>query len=154
MKQLLIIFCALFLFLNKAFADNIKFKQLEIIDAWIKETLPNHKVTGGYLKIKNNGKSKDVLLSVSADFAMNSEIHEMKMDGDIMKMRALKKGLIIPAKGEVNLQPGGYHLMFMKLKQPMLPMVVHKVTLIFKKSGSITIPMTVHKMKHTKKHSH
>ena len=44
--------------------------------------------------------------------------------------------------------------MFMKLKQPMLPMVVHNVTLIFKKSGSITIPMTVHKMKHTKKHSH
>ena len=98
MKHLLIIFCALFLFLNKAFADNIKFKQLEIKDAWIKETLPNHSVTGGYVKIQNHGNSKDVLLSVSADFAMSSEIHEMKMDGDVMKMRALKKGLIIPAK--------------------------------------------------------
>lgn len=154
MKQLYLLFCLVFGFFNIALADGIKFKQLEIEHAWIKETPPNHPVTGGYLKIENDGNTADVLIDVSADFAMKSEIHEMKMEGDVMKMRPLENGLVIPADGEVYLKPGGYHLMFMKLKQQMIPMDVHQVTLTFKNSGSITIPMTVHKMSHGMKHSH
>jgi len=69
-------------------------------------------------------------------------------------MRPLENGLVIPADEEVYLKPGGYHLMFMKLKQQMVPMDVHQVTLTFKNSGSITISMTVHKMSHGMKHSH
>ena len=154
MKQLLLFFCLVFGFSNIALADGIKFKQLEIEYAWIKETPPNHPVTSGYLKIENDGNTADVLIDVSADFAMKSEIHEMKMEGDVMKMRPLENGLVIPADGEVYLKPGGYHLMFMKLKQQMIPMDVHQVTLTFKNSGSITIPMTVHKMSYGMKHSH
>ena len=152
MKQLLLFICLVFGFSNIALADGIKFNQLEIDDAWIKETPPNHPMTGGYLKIENDGNTADVLIGVSADFAMKSEIHEMKMEGDVMKMRPLENGLVIPADGEIYLKPGGYHLMFMKLKQQMIPMDVHQVTLIFKNSGSITIPMTVHKMSHGMKH--
>ena len=126
----------------------------EIDDAWIKETPPNHPMTGGYLKIENEGNTADVLIGVSADFAMKSEIHEMKMEGDVMKMRPLENGLVIPADGEVYLKPGGYHLMFMKLKQQMIPMDVHQMTLTFENSGSITIPMIVNKMSHGMKHSH
>jgi periplasmic copper chaperone A len=154
MKQVLFFFCLLFGFSNIVLADGIKFKQLEIDDAWIKETPPNHPMTGGYLKIENNGYSDEVLIGVSADFAMKSEIHEMKMEGDVMKMRPLENGLVIPANGEVYLKPGGYHLMFMKLKQQMVPMDVHQVTLKFKYSGSVTLPMMVHKMSHGMKHSH
>ena len=152
MKQILLFFCLVFGFSNIAIAGDIKFMQLEIEDAWIKETPPNHSVTGGYLKIENNGNTSDVLIGVSADFAMKSEIHEMKMEGDVMKMRPLENGLVIPADEEVYLKPGGYHLMFMKLKEQMVPMDVHQVTLTFKNSGSITIPMTVHKMSHGMKH--
>ena len=154
MKQVLFFFCLLFCFSNIVLADGIKFKQLEIDDAWIKETPPNHPMTGGYLKIENNGYSDEVLIGVSADFAMKSEIHEMKMEGDVMKMRPLENGLVIPANGEVYLKPGGYHLMIMKLKQQMVPMDVHQVTLTFKYSGSVTLPMMVHKMSHGMKHSH
>ena len=78
----------------------------------------------------------------------------MKMEGEVMKMSTLENGLVIPADGEVYLKPGGYHLMFMKLKQQMIPMDVHQVTLTFKNSGYFTIPMTVHKMSHGLKHSH
>ena len=154
MKQLLLFFSFLIGFSTIALADGIEFKRLEIDGAWIKETPPNHPVTGGYLKIENDGNTADVLISVSADFAMKSEIHEMKMEGDVMKMRPLEDGVVIPADGEVYLKPGGYHLMFMKLNQQMIPMDVHQVTLTFKNSGSITIPMTVHKMSHSMKHSH
>ena len=83
-----------------------------------------------------------------------SKIHEMKMEGDVMKMRPIRNGLVIPANAEVYLKPGGYHLMFMKLKQPMVPMDVHQVTLTFESSGSIAIPMSVHKLSHGMKHSH
>jgi copper(I)-binding protein len=154
MNQLLFCISILIGFSNIALADGIKLKQLEIDDAWIKETPPNHPMTGGYLKIKNDGNTADVLISVSAKFAMKSEIHEMKMEEDVMKMRLLENGLVIPADGEVYLKPGGYHLMFMKLNQQMIPMDVHQVTLTFENSGSITIPMTVHKMSHGMKHSH
>ena len=154
MKQILLFICLMFGFSNIAIAEGIKFKQLEIEEAWIKETPPNHSVTGGYLKIKNDGNTADVLIGVSADFAMKSEIHEMKMEGDVVKMRPLKNGPVIPADEEVYLKPGGYHLMFMRLKEQMVPKDVHQVTLTFKNSGSITIPMTVHKMSHGMKHSH
>jgi len=154
MKQLLLFFCIVFDFSNIALADGIKFNQLEIDDAWIKETPPNHPMTGGYLKIENDGNPADVLIGVSADFAMKSEIHEMKMEGNVMKMRPLENGLVIPADGEVYLKPGGYHLMFIKLKEQMVPMNVHQVTLTFKNSGSITIPMIVRKMSHSMKHNH
>jgi periplasmic copper chaperone A len=154
MKQLLLFISILIGFSTIALANGIKFKQLEIEDAWIKETPPNHPMTGGYLKIENDGNTADVLIGISANFAMKSEIHEMKMEGDVMKMRPLENGLVIPADGEVYLKPGGYHLMFMKLNQQMIPMDVHQVTLTFKNSGSITIPMTVHKMSHGMKHSH
>ena len=153
--RLLVTFVIAFLsFANIVHADEIRFKNLEIDDAWIKETPPNHPMTGGYLKIENNGYSDEVLIGVSADFAIKSEIHEMKMEGDVMKMRPLQNGLVIPANGEVYLKPGGYHLMFMKLQQQMVPMDVHQVTLTFKNSGSVTLPMMVHKMSHGMKHSH
>ena len=154
MKQVFLLFCLLFGFSNIVLAEGIKFKQLEIDDAWIKETPPNHPNTAGYLKIENNGYSDEVLIGVSADFAMKSEIHEMKIEGDVMKMRPLENGLVISANEEIYLKPGGYHLMFMKLKQQMTPMDVHQVTLTFKNSGSVTLSMMVHKMSHGMKHSH
>ena len=147
MRYIFLIFLILFCFSSKGFTDVIKFNQLVIENPWIKESPLNHPVTGGYLTISNLGKVQDVLINVSADFAMKSEIHEMKMEGDVMKMRSLENGLIIPAGGEIHLKPGGYHLMFIRLKQKMTAMDVHKITLTFKNSGSIIIPIPVYKMK-------
>ena len=154
MKHLILFACFYIGLSNAALAGSIKVEQLELHDAWIRETPTNHLATGGYLIIENHGNTTDVLVSVSADFAIKSEIHEMKMEGDVMKMRPLENGLVIPENEEIHLKPGGYHLMFMKLKQRMIPMDVHQVTLTFKNSGSVAVPMTVHKMSHGMKHSH
>lgn len=154
MKHFVLFACFYIGLSNAALAGSIKVEQLELHDAWIRETPTNHPATGGYLIIENHGNTTDVLVSVSADFAIKSEIHEMKMEGDVMKMRPLENGLVIPENEQIHLKPGGYHLMFMKLKQRMIPMDVHQVTLTFKNSGSVAVPMTVHKMSHGMKHSH
>ena len=67
------------------------------------------------------------------------------MERDVMKMRPLKNGLVIPADEEVYLKPGSYRLMFMKLTEQMPPMDVHQVTVTFKNSGFIAIPNSVQK---------
>lgn len=154
MKHFFLLICFLFGVPNLTLAGGIKFNQLEINGAWIKETPLNHSMTGGYFTIENHGDTVDVLVGVSADFAMKIEIHEMKMEGDVMKMRPLDDGLEIPAGGKVHFKPGGYHLMFMKLKQQMVPMDVHQVTLTFKSSGSVTMPMIVYKMSQGMSHTH
>ena len=106
LRYIFLIFLILFGFSTKGYTDVIKFNQLVIEDPWIKESPSNHPVTGGYLTIRNLGKTEDILINVSADFAMKSEIHEMKMERDVMKMRSLENGLIIPAGGEIHLKPG------------------------------------------------
>jgi hypothetical protein len=69
------------------------------------------------MTIRNTGDKGDVLIGGSAGFAGMVQIHEMKMDGDVMKMREVEEGLAIPPGGEVMLEPGGYHVMFMQLKE-------------------------------------
>ena len=154
MKHFSLLFCFFIGISTTALADGIKFKQLEIDNAWIRETPPKHSMTGGYLTIKNHGDTSDVLTSVSANFAIRSEIHEIKLEGGVVKMRPLWNGLVIPAGGVVYLKPAGHHIMFMKLTQQMVPLDVHQVTLTFETSGSLTIPIMVHKMSHDMKHTH
>ena len=96
MKHFVLFACFYIGLSNAALAGSIKVEQLELHDAWIRETPTNHPATGGYLIIENHGNTTDVLVSVSADFAIKSEIHEMKMEGDVMKMRPLENGLVIP----------------------------------------------------------
>ncbi|MFD0915272.1 copper chaperone PCu(A)C [Pseudahrensia aquimaris] len=107
------------------------------------------KVGGGYIKITNNGSEADRLVSVSADFAGMSQVHEMKMQDDVMKMKHLEEGLEIPAGETVTLKPGGYHLMFMRLKEPLSKGEERKVTLTFEKAGSVDLTFTVKSLAET-----
>jgi copper(I)-binding protein len=59
------------------------------------------------------------LVGASSPVAGVAEVHEMKMDGDVMKMRAVEGGLELPAGKTVELKPGGYHVMLMDLKAPL-----------------------------------
>lgn len=99
-------------------------------------------VAGGFLTVANAG-ADDRLVAARVDFAGRAEIHEMAMEGDVMKMRQLSDGLAIPAGATVELKPGGYHLMFMDLKQPLVEGETVKVTLQFEKAGEVEVPMTV-----------
>jgi uncharacterized protein YcnI/copper(I)-binding protein len=116
---------------------------LTLTGAFTRATLPNAPVAGGFLTIVNTGAEDDRLVTVSADFAKEGQIHEMAMEGDVMKMRQLADGLTIPAGGTVTLEPGGYHLMFMGLNRALTESETVPVTLTFEKAGEITIDLPV-----------
>jgi hypothetical protein len=92
-----------------------------------------------FMLLVNDGAEADRLLGGSTDVAEVVEIHETTMEGEVMKMRMLPDGLEIPAKGEVLLKPGGYHVMLIGMKQDLKPGDPFTVDLEFEKSGTVTV---------------
>ena len=128
---------------------------LHLAKAEIRATAPNAPVTGGYLHIQNNSKKAQRLVSVQADFAQHTELHEMKHEEGIMKMAPLEKGIEIPAGATVQLKPGGLHIMFMKLTAQLKPTQMRNVKLVFDNCGEmradfmvVTKPASGHSHKH------
>ena len=107
-----------------AFAQNIS-----VTDAWTRATVQGQKATGAFMKITAKDNAK--LVGVSSPVAGVAEVHEMKMDKDVMKMAALPSGLELPAGKTVELKPGGYHVMLMDLKAPLAADSTVPVTLTF-----------------------
>ena len=89
--------------------------QTAVKDPWIRGTVAQQKATGLFAQITSRAGGK--LVAASSPVAGVVEIHEMAMDGNVMKMRALPAGLDLPAGKAVDLKPGGYHVMLMDLKQ-------------------------------------
>jgi copper(I)-binding protein len=140
-----------------AHAQDYKLGNIEIGHPWSRATPPTAQAAGGFLAITNKGTTPDRLIAVRSAASDKVEIHEMKMDGNVMRMRELEKGLEIPPGGTVELKPGGFHIMFMGLKAPFATDARVPVTLVFEKAGSIDIALTVqamgapppgHKMQH------
>ncbi len=75
--------------------------------------------------------------------AGRTEIHEMAVTNGVMTMRPLADGIAIPAGGKVEFKPGGYHVMFMELKQPLRQGERFKGTLTFEKAGSVEVEFAV-----------
>ena len=119
------------------------FGSLLINDARIRATAPGAKVGAGYLSVMNMGDQADRLIAVTASFAKNSEIHEMKMEEDIAKMRPLESGLEIPAGKSVELRPGGLHIMFMNLQQQLQAGATYSIILHFERQGNVDVPFEV-----------
>ena len=95
-------------------------------------TMPLH--GAGYITILNKGTSDDRLVSASSPVAGMTQIHEMKMEGDVMKMRAVPH-LDLPAGRTTELKPGGYHIMLMDLKKPLAAGTSVPLTLTFRDAG-------------------
>jgi periplasmic copper chaperone A len=116
---------------------------LEISGAFSRATLPNAPVGAGYLTITNKGATDDTLVSASSPVAGVTQIHQMQMEGDVMKMDHARAGLAIPAGQSVTLAPGGFHIMFMDLKQPLTEGSIVPVTLTFARAGSVEVELGV-----------
>lgn len=116
---------------------------LTISEAFARATPPGAPVAGGFLLITNEGPEDETLVSVATPVSARSEIHEMRMDGDVMRMRELADGLPIPAGGSVTLEPGGYHLMFMDLNTPLIEGETVPVTLTFERAGEVEITLAI-----------
>ncbi|MFD0667883.1 copper chaperone PCu(A)C [Ramlibacter sp. MAHUQ-53] len=89
---------------------------LQVDGAWIRTAVPGQSGTGAFMRL--TAAESLTLVGVSTPVAGVSEIHEMKMDGDIMRMRPLPS-LALPAGQAVELRPGGHHLMLTQLKVPL-----------------------------------
>jgi uncharacterized protein YcnI/copper(I)-binding protein len=135
-------------------AGAAKAGDLDLSAGVVKGMLPGQKVAGGFVTIRNGGGSDDRLVSVSSSIADHVEIHEMSMENDVMKMRPLKDGLPVKAGETVTLAPGGYHLMFMGVKQPVKAGETVTVTFTFEKAGSVDIALPVVDPRGMAEHKH
>ena len=97
--------------------------------AWVRSAVPGQQGTGAFMKLTAPRAME--LVGVSTPVAGTAQVHEMKMEGDIMRMRAVGK-LDLPAGKTVELKPGGYHLMLMDLKQPVRAGTTVPITLLFR----------------------
>ncbi len=145
-KQLLIFFAIFNIFVINSLEHEYKIGNLKILHPYIIETPPGAKISGGYMKIVNTGNQMDHLILVKVDFAEIAEIHEMKTENDVIKMRKIKSGLEIPAKDFIELKHEGYHIMFMNLLKPKIKDETHEGTLYFEKAGNIKVIFTIEKM--------
>ncbi len=124
-------------------AEDVKAGDLVISQAWSRATPGGAKIGGGYLTIENKGSAPDKLIGASADGAGKIEVHEMVMNGGVMKMRPVEGGLTIDPGKTIKLGPGGYHLMMMDLKSPLKQGDKMPVTLEFEKAGKVAVTLDV-----------
>ena len=144
-RLLRVALAAAILVVTPALAHNgvIHLGDINISLPFTRATLPNAPVGGGFLTIENTGTEADRLVSATSEVAGETQIHEMAMEGDVMKMRQLAEGLEIPAGETVVLAPGGFHIMFMGLKQAFVEGETVAVTLTFEKAGSVEVLLPV-----------
>ena len=101
--------------------------QTRVTDAWVRGTVAEQKATGAFMQLTSVAGGK--LVSASSTAAGVVEIHEMKMEGNTMQMRAIR-GLYLPAGKAVALKPGSYHMMLLDLKAPLVAGSTVDLTLV------------------------
>ena len=102
---------------------------VKVEGAWARATVQGQKGTGAFMNL--TAKESTRLVGISSPAAGVAEVHEMKMEGDVMKMRAVPS-LDLPAGQTVSLKPGSYHVMLMDLKAPLALGSTVPLTLRFK----------------------
>lgn len=121
--------------------------QVAVSNAWVRATVPGQQATGMFANLTATQDS--TLVSASSPVAATVEVHEMKMEGDVMKMRAVAS-LPLPAGQAVSLKPGSYHVMLMGLKKPLPDGSTVPVKLVVedaqKKQSTIDVKVPVKKM--------
>ena len=125
-------------------AQSAKVGSVQIENAYTRSTVPGQMAAGGFMKIENKG-AVDQLISASSPFAGEVQLHEMAMEGNVMKMRQVKE-VVVPAGGAVELKPGGMHLMFINIKAPLTAGETVPVKLKFAKAGEVEVKMPVNAM--------
>jgi periplasmic copper chaperone A len=139
-----------------ALAHEFKVGDLEIIHPNIPEPAASAKSAGGYMTIVNSGTEADRLIGIETGLAAKADVHESKVDASGVGSMDPVPALEIPAGGTVTLERGGYHVMFMGLKGPLMEGEMQKATLIFEKAGRIEVefmieaPMGEGEMDHSK----
>ncbi|MBW8370064.1 MAG: copper chaperone PCu(A)C [Thiobacillus sp.] len=106
--------------------------EISVSDAWARATMPGQKVSGAYMQIRSDVDAR--LVGASSPAVPRVEVHEMKMDGDVMRMREVQS-IELPKGKTVSLEPGGFHIMLMNLPKPIAAGDVIPLTLVVESGG-------------------
>jgi periplasmic copper chaperone A len=113
---------------------------------WSRATHSGANTGAVYMTINNRSGTADRLTGASSDVANKVQIHEMKVENGVMRMREITGGLSIPANGSVVLKPGSFHVMLIGLKKPLAAGQNFPLTLTFEKAGNISVTVPVQPM--------
>ncbi len=136
--------------------------KLRVSDAWARAAAMQHAMggtmaghgeepgpsmtinSGAYMNIINEGDTPDYLVGVRSSVAKSVEIHETVRDGDTVRMRPVPGQRVeVPARGQVELKPGGLHIMLIGLEQELRPGTTLTLVLSFERSGEMPVEVTV-----------
>jgi copper(I)-binding protein len=115
--------------------------QVDVTDAWARATGKGQKATGVFMNL--TAKKATRLVGIKTNLTPVAEVHEMKMEKDVMKMQAIK-ALDLPAGQTVSLKPGSYHGMLMDLKAPVEEGSHVVLTLLFEDAAGVKTQQEVH----------
>lgn len=124
-------------------SEEITAGSLKISQPWARATPKGASIGGGYLTITNTGTEPDRLVGGTTGVAKSLELHQMSMDNGIMKMRPVTGGLEIKPGQTVELKPGGYHLMLVGLKRPLVEGQHFQANLTFAKAGTVGLDFLI-----------
>ena len=124
-------------------AEDVTLGSLKISAPWARAMPKGASVGGGYMKITNTGTAPDRLIGGTTDISRRFEVHEMTMEGGVMKMRPVADGIEIKPGQTVELNPGGYHVMFVALNKQLMQGDHFKATLEFAKAGKVDVDFTI-----------
>jgi copper(I)-binding protein len=123
-------------------AHDYALKDLLIGHPSARPTPPGARVGGAYFTVENRGRAGDRLVRVESAVAGAAELHSMAMEGNLMKMRPLA-ALDVPAGAKVVLAPGGYNVMLVDLKRPLVAGQAFPIRLTFERAGTIEVSAQV-----------
>ncbi|MEO6014680.1 MAG: copper chaperone PCu(A)C, partial [Devosia sp.] len=116
---------------------------IAVSGAYTRAMLPNAKSAAGYMVIENTGADADRLIGVKSEAATTIDVHQMKMNGEMMEMSPIEGGLEIPAHGKLELAPMGYHLMFTGIATPFKQGECVQIFLEFQSGHELPITLNI-----------
>jgi copper(I)-binding protein len=152
-SKLLLGACAAAMLCPTAAAQEFRAGPLRIDHPYARATPPAAKTGAVYVTVDNAGSSTDRLLRASTPIAGGVVLHQMTLDGGMMKMRAIPSLEIRPG-ARLELAPDGYHLMLLDLKQPLRRGDQFPLMLTFERAGTVRIEVTVEEMGAGQAHKH
>jgi copper(I)-binding protein len=132
-------------FLSLCISTPAMSSSIVIQDAFARASIGLAKNGVVFMSIYNRSDKSDQLLGVQTDIAKNSSLHSHLNNNGIMKMRRVAR-IAIPRNSNIELKPGGFHVMLMGLKKPLTEGNQFNLTLVFKNTGKLTVPVKIKKV--------
>jgi copper(I)-binding protein len=133
--------CAALAAAGMLFAPAVRADGVMVRDAWARASAGSASTGAAYLTV-TGGDTPEQLVGVSSPVAATAEVHESLTESGVMKMRPAPS-MVIPAGKTVTFTPGGYHIMLMGLKQPLVAGQSFPLTVSFAHAAPVTVEVKI-----------